>query len=124
MIENLGAGWIRFCCDEKTDSRVFLVGDFNGWDERSHPMERQGNGTHEALIKLSPGEYEFKYKCGCVWFNDLAADKYVPNCWGSENSVVVVAAYRDDEVEGIDLTRRSISQPEEGSSWLQAQPEA
>jgi len=33
MIENLGAGWTRFIFLENVDSTVFLVGDFNDWDE-------------------------------------------------------------------------------------------
>jgi 1,4-alpha-glucan branching enzyme len=121
VIENLGAGWIRFSCEERTDSKVHLVGDFNGWDEASHPMERQENGTHEAILKLSPGEYEFKYKCGCAWFNERGADKYVPNCWGSENSVVVVAAYREDDAGEIGLPRTMVKPPKQRR--LQAQPE-
>jgi 1,4-alpha-glucan branching enzyme len=90
MIESLGAGWVRFTFDQFVESEVYLVGDFNGWDERSHLMTRQDDGTHMSMLKLNPGEYEFKYKSGCTWFNDTAAHKYVPNCWGSENSVVVV----------------------------------
>lgn len=97
MIQALGAGWVRFIFEQAVDSPVYLVGDFNGWDEEGRPMERLDNGTHEVILKLQPGEYEFKYKCGAVWFNDTAAHKYAFNCWGSENSVVVVQR-SDDRV--------------------------
>jgi 1,4-alpha-glucan branching enzyme len=90
MIEKLGDGWVRFAFAEAVDMSVFLVGDFNNWDEQSHPMELQDDGTYQAILKLGSGEFEFKYKCGNVWFNDRTAHKYVRNCWGSENSVVVV----------------------------------
>lgn len=90
MIEILGAGWVRFLFEQAVDLPVFLVGDFNGWDESADPMEQQEDGLHAVTIRLAPGEYEFKYKCGAAWFNDRCAHKYVPNCWGSENSVVVV----------------------------------
>lgn len=90
MIEILGAGWVRFLFEQAIDLPVFLVGDFNGWDECANPLEQRENGVHAVTIRLAPGEYEFKYKCGSVWFNDSCAHKYVPNCWGSENSVVVV----------------------------------
>ncbi len=93
MIQILGSGWIRFIFDQVVESDVFLVGDFNNWAEDSHLMERQGDGTHAISIRLGAGEYEYKYKSGCVWFNDSSAHKYVPNCWGSENSVVVVEPY-------------------------------
>ena len=90
MIVLLRDGWVRFVFAEAVDMPVFLVGDFNRWDEESHRMERQDDGTYQTLLKLGPGEFEFKYKCGCAWFNDRTAHKYVRNCWGSENSVVVV----------------------------------
>ncbi len=94
MIEAMGAGRVRFIFEQAVDTPVFLVGDFNGWDETSHPLEWLDNGTHAVTVELQPGEYEFKYKCGCVWFNDSGAHKYVPNCWGSENSVVIVEKER------------------------------
>jgi 1,4-alpha-glucan branching enzyme len=102
MIEILGAGWVRFVFEQAVDMPVYLVGDFNGWDEESHPMELQEDGTYQALLKLNAGEFEFKYKCGCTWFNDRAAHKYMQNCWGSENSLVVVPCYEEPA----------------GSSWL------
>jgi hypothetical protein len=93
MIEILGAGWVRFVFDQAVDMPVFLVGDFNGWDEESHRMELQEDGTYHAVLKLNPGEFEFKYKCGYTWSNDRTAHKYLKNCWGSENSIVVVPPY-------------------------------
>jgi hypothetical protein len=41
---------------------------------------------------LEPGhDYQFRYLVdGETWLNDPAADKYVPNPFGSENSVVIV----------------------------------
>src|SRR5512140_3746443 len=107
MIQNLGGGWVRFTFEEMGDTSVFLVGDFNGWAETSHPMEPMDDCTHQTIIKLPPGEYEFKYKAGCVWFNDPGAHKYVANCWGSENSVAVTPPHRDGEemdLEFEDLT--------------------
>jgi 1,4-alpha-glucan branching enzyme len=98
MIETLGAGWVRFVFEQSVDLPVYLVGDFNGWNETSQRLEQQGDGTYQAVIQLQPGDYEFKYKCGNAWFNDSCAHKYVPNCWGSENSVVVVPCFEADAV--------------------------
>lgn len=71
---------------------VCLVGDFNNWDCRAAPMRKLKNGTFSASITLEPGqEYQFRYLLdGQRWENDGAADKYVWNEFGSENSVVVV----------------------------------
>ena len=80
---------VRFRFDHPSTEQVYLVGDFNDWNECSHPMHRV-HSQWVLDILLPPGEFEFKYLVGTNWFNDYAADKYVPNCWGSENSVVVV----------------------------------
>jgi 1,4-alpha-glucan branching enzyme len=68
---------------------VFLAGDFNDWNEESHPMEKMGD-IWKLSLKLPPGEHRFKYLVDGFWHNDLQAHKYVPNVWGSEDSVVVV----------------------------------
>ena len=73
MIEVLGAGWVRFVFDQAVDLPVHLVGDFNGWDENSHRLAPRDDGKYHVLVRLDPGEYEFKYKCGSIWFNDSGA---------------------------------------------------
>ena len=69
--------------------KVCLAGDFNKWNEESHPMEKIGDFWHLTL-QLLPGEYRFKYLIDGFWHNDLEAHKYAPNAWGSDDSVVVV----------------------------------
>ncbi|MBK8230710.1 MAG: isoamylase early set domain-containing protein [Candidatus Eisenbacteria bacterium] len=90
MIQMLGGGWVRFRYEESAEDPVYLVGDFNQWNETADPMDRAEDGGWVTTLKLNPGEYEFKYKTGHRWHNDRAAHKYVANVWGSENSVVVV----------------------------------
>jgi 1,4-alpha-glucan branching enzyme len=80
---------IEFTFDHPCCKQVYLVGDFNDWNERSHPMKCH-NGQWKLELELPPGEFEFKYLAGNLWYNDYAAHKYVPNFWDSENSVVVV----------------------------------
>lgn len=73
---------------------VYLVGDFNGWDEQQTPMKRQKDGTFTVKLKLEKGrEYQFRYLVnGSEWRNDWAADRYLPNPYSGDNSVVVVEA--------------------------------
>ena len=68
------------------------MGDFNGWSTNATPMKRLKNGTFTATLTLRHNEeYQFRYFLdGSRWENDWKADKYVPNDYGSENSVVVV----------------------------------
>jgi 1,4-alpha-glucan branching enzyme len=72
---------------------VTLVGDFNDWNPRSNPMSRGRNDeTWHATLALRRGqEYQFRYLVnGSQWCNDFDADRYVPNPFGGDNSVVVL----------------------------------
>ncbi|HXF75608.1 MAG TPA: isoamylase early set domain-containing protein [Methylomirabilota bacterium] len=73
-------------------TNVHLVGDFNGWDQKTTPMKRLKNGSFTTTLTLAPNrEYRFRYLVdNDRWENDWAADKYVPNVHGSDDSVVVV----------------------------------
>ncbi|MDQ4078234.1 MAG: isoamylase early set domain-containing protein [Chloroflexota bacterium] len=70
---------------------IYLVGDFNNWDERSHPMERPRQGGWSLTVDLEVGcSYQFRYlREGTEWMNDPEADAYVHNIYGSDNFVVV-----------------------------------
>lgn len=70
---------------------VYLVGDFNDWNETSHPMKkRKKDGCFTLAVKLEPGqEYSFRYLVDGEWHNEWEADKYAPNPYEGDNSVVV-----------------------------------
>jgi len=71
--------------------QVHVVGDFNDWNRSSHPMTRNGNPDYWQLeLELARGRaYQFRYLLdGKVWQNDWQADRYAPNPFGGENSVV------------------------------------
>jgi 1,4-alpha-glucan branching enzyme len=67
---------------------VHLVGDFTSW--KGVPMEKVNNGKWQATLDLDPGRsFEFRYLIdGARWENDWAADQYVSNPFGHENSVI------------------------------------
>ncbi len=91
MIDFTSDGKIVFVFDRSAKEQVYLVGDFNNWDEKSHPLKRGKDDKWSIKLSLNPGEYEFKYKVGTQWYNDYDAHKYVPNAWGSDNSVIVIS---------------------------------
>jgi hypothetical protein len=72
--------------------KVTIVGDFNKWDNFKTPMTRHENGDFIITLNLSSKrEYKFKYLIeGNRWENDWRADKYIPNAFGSDDSVVIV----------------------------------
>jgi 1,4-alpha-glucan branching enzyme len=67
-----------------------LCGEFNDWDQSSHPMKRAKDGSFSLTISIKPGrQYRYRYLLdGERWENDWAADSYAPNALGSEDSVV------------------------------------
>jgi 1,4-alpha-glucan branching enzyme len=69
---------------------VYLCGEFNDWDEASHPLQRRKDGSFSTTLTLETGRsYRFRYLLdGERWENDYAADAYVPNAFGSDDSVV------------------------------------
>ncbi len=69
-----------------------LCGEFNNWDESSHPMKRRKDGSFYLTLSLRPGQqYRYRFLLdGERWENDWAADSYVPNTLGSEDSVVII----------------------------------
>lgn len=68
---------------------AFLVGDFNNWDEKATPMKKQKSGFTITLELEKGKEYQFRYLVnGTEWHNDWDADKYVPNPFSGDNSVV------------------------------------
>lgn len=71
-------------------SSVYLAGDFNDWNEQSHPMEKLKDGRFKLAVNLDSGrEYQFRYLVDGEWHNDWEADKYVPNPFSGDNSVVI-----------------------------------
>jgi 1,4-alpha-glucan branching enzyme len=74
-------------------SSVYLVGDFNSWSHTSNPMKKLKTGGFSLELDLPLGQdYQFRYLTDTgTWFNDDAAEAYVPNPFSGEgNSLVKV----------------------------------
>jgi hypothetical protein len=73
---------------------LYLCGDFNGWQINAIPLTLEADGTWVARVVLDPGKsYRFRYRDSQGrWLNDREADGYVPNDFGSEDSVVDLTA--------------------------------
>ena len=69
-----------------------LCGEFNDWNPTVHPMKRRKDGSFSVTLSLLAGQqYRFRYLLdGKYWTNDVTADAYVANPFGSEDSVVQV----------------------------------
>lgn len=73
---------------------VCVIGEFNDWSRDATPMKRQKNGDFSVSLDLETGRsYRFRYLIdGWKFENDWAADRYEPNRYGGEDSVVEVQA--------------------------------
>ena len=72
--------------------KAWLCGEFNEWNRRSHPMSLRKDGRFSITLSLAAGrDYRFRYFIdNDHWENDWAADDYVSNEFGTEDSVVKV----------------------------------
>ncbi len=71
---------------------VSIAGDFNEWDPVTTPMKQLKSGDFLVTLELlSKREYRFRYLIdGHRWENDWSADRYDPNDYGTDDSVVVL----------------------------------
>ena len=72
--------------------RVYVSGEFNDWDRPGLPLVRRKDGRFSNSVSLETGRaYRFRYLLdGERWENDAAADGYVPNPFGSEDSLLEI----------------------------------
>jgi 1,4-alpha-glucan branching enzyme len=68
-----------------------VVGDFNNWNPTEHKMKKLKSGDFTLTLELPCNrEFSFRYLVDTGrWENDWFADKYIPNDFGSEDSVVI-----------------------------------
>jgi hypothetical protein len=71
---------------------VSLSGEFNQWSLGDIQLERSNDGMWQAVVALEPGRsYRYRYLLnGERWENASDADQYVPNPFGSVDSVINV----------------------------------
>jgi 1,4-alpha-glucan branching enzyme len=73
---------------------VYVVGEFNNWDPRADRMVKTKGGFRKTL-RLTPGEYQYKFIVDGEWHNDPSAVRQVPNRFGTMNSVIHVSETPD-----------------------------
>ena len=81
--------------------KVYLVGEFNSWNETSIPMKKGPDGSFSVKKQLDTNkEYQFRYLLdGKKWINDWKADKYIRSeLANDDNSVVDTTVPKADKV--------------------------
>lgn len=96
--ENYGAPRVEkskivFYFHDDAAERVFLVGDFNGWDNAQTPFRKCADGVWRAEINcLEPGRYKYKFLVNNrLWTEDRSHGLKEPDEFGGFNSILLVA---------------------------------
>ena len=82
---------ITFFLEAPEADAVFLMGDFNQWNEKKHPMKKNADGVWEKIIMVPAGSYEYLFLVDGQWRNDPANSQVRANSFGSLNNVLEVA---------------------------------
>ena len=82
---------LTFSLDAPGAKEVFLVGDFNEWDIKKHPMKKNKRGIWNKIVMLSPGTHEYKFIVEGEWWHDPNNDQTCYNEHGTLNSVITVS---------------------------------
>ena len=67
---------------------VYLMGSFNNWNQKKHPMHQKDNGRWEKAVIIPPGIHEYKFLVDGQWKEDPQNCLSCPNCFGTKNSVL------------------------------------
>jgi 1,4-alpha-glucan branching enzyme len=86
-----------------------LCGDFNGWQVKGVPLNQESDGTWVATLVLEAGKsYRFRYYDNQGrWHNDWEADAYVPNEFGTEDSVLDLTKLSKAAAKGTSTTKKA-----------------
>src|SRR5579883_3332293 len=92
LVECGGIPGVRFAVWAPNAEAVTVVGDFNQWDARRHPMRRRNAGVWELFVpELGEGvNYKFNVRSRFRAFQQLKADPYAFYCEVPPKSASVV----------------------------------
>jgi len=82
---------VMFSLEAPNAKAVMVAGDFNRWNVKTHPMKKDNGGVWKKALMVSPGRYEYKFLVDGRWRNDPKNDKTCPNCFGTQNNVLIVS---------------------------------
>jgi len=70
---------------------VVLTGDFTQWAKDKVRLSPASGGEWTAQLELAPGEYQYRLIVDGEWRDHAEAARRVPNTFGTQNCVLVVA---------------------------------
>jgi 1,4-alpha-glucan branching enzyme len=90
-------GAVEFRFFRPLANAVLLAGDFSAWAAQAISMQSTGNGWWLARLRLSQGEYRFRYIADGNWYTDFASHG-IEICKHGWNSVLLIPeTVKDDQ---------------------------
>ncbi len=83
---------VTFSLKSSDAKEVILMGDFNQWNPKKHPMKKNKNGVWEKVTFLFPGTYEYRFMVDGQWKNDPSNNQTRVNRFGTKNNFIVVSS--------------------------------
>ena len=81
---------VTFSLTSPDAKEVLLMGDFNRWNPKAHPMKKNKKGIWQKATFLFPGTYEYRFMVDGHWVNDPANKQRRANQYGTENNLIDV----------------------------------
>ena len=78
---------VTFSFESSDAKEVILLGDFNNWNAKKHPMKSNGNGMWNKSVVIPLGRYEYKFLVDGQWEEDPQNDQTCLNGFGTYNNV-------------------------------------
>lgn len=82
---------VIFKLEDAPGRQVFVAGCFSNWEPKFKLVDRDGVGVYTARILLEPGDYQYKFVVDGEWRLDSANPNFVPNSFGTLNSLLKVS---------------------------------
>lgn len=90
MKENISRRAVVLNYKDAPGKNVVVAGEFNDWRMDRPMSDKHGTGDYCCRLLLVPGEYQYKFLVDGEWRSDPENPNFVPNGFGSLNSVLVV----------------------------------
>ena len=79
---------VTFSYEDPNARDVVLMGDFNNWDPKKHPMKNDGQGIWTKSVILAPGIYKYKFIADGEWKTDPRNNNKCFNHYGTYNNII------------------------------------
>ncbi|MCD6102180.1 MAG: glycogen-binding domain-containing protein [Candidatus Cloacimonetes bacterium] len=99
---------IEFTYEAPNASSVTVAGSFNDWNTNANPLEKGENGIWKTVIKLSPGEYQYKFVVDGNWYVDPDNLNQTEDGYGGFNSVIEIDSKGKLVIKKAKQTRQTI----------------